>query len=110
VNPLTEAIFFILLSLVGGKKHGYAIMKDIKYLSNGDVELSTSTLYNALGRMEEQGLINRVDEPDTTSNPGLPRKAYQITWYGRRTLNAEMARLQRLIQAGQRTINGEVST
>ncbi len=63
-NPLTEAIFYILLSLTDGKKHGYAIMKDIRYLSEGEVQLSTSTLYNALNRMEEQGLINRANESD----------------------------------------------
>jgi DNA-binding PadR family transcriptional regulator len=102
--PLTEATFYILLSLSAGRKHGYAILKDVSTLSDATLELSTSTLYGALGRMQEQGLIERVENgPTANSGPGLPRKAYQLTDLGRRMLDAEMVRLRRLVQAaGQR--------
>ena len=45
--PLTEATYFILLSLAPGPRHGYAIMKDVHSLSHGHVTLSTGTLYTA---------------------------------------------------------------
>lgn len=106
--PLTEATFYILLSLSTGRKHGYAILKDVSALSDRTLELSTSTLYGALGRMQEQGLIERVENgPNTNIGPGLPRKAYQLTDLGRRMLEAEMARLRRLVQAGGRTLGQE---
>jgi DNA-binding PadR family transcriptional regulator len=106
--PLTEATFYILLSLSVGRKHGYAILKDVSSLSSQTVQLSTSTLYGALGRMLEDGLIERVaNARDSTNGPGLPRKAYQLTDLGRRTLEAEMSRLRRLVQAGQQQLGRE---
>lgn len=108
--PLTEATFYILLSLTTGRKHGYAILKDAAGLSDGAVTLSTSTLYSALGRLQEQGLISRVDSGDDGhGGPGLPRKAYQLTEAGRRLLAAEMARLRRQLATGQQVLGGEPS-
>jgi DNA-binding PadR family transcriptional regulator len=96
--PLTEATFFILLSLSTGKKHGYLIMKDVGRLSDGRVTLSTGTLYGGLGRMLDQGWIARVDdEPDG----GRPRKAYVLSDLGRRILAAETRRLGTLVDAAR---------
>jgi DNA-binding PadR family transcriptional regulator len=96
--PLTEPTFYILLSLAPGGKHGYAILKDVEALSDGKFSLSTSTLYGALGRLLDQGLIERVpnDEEENTG-PGLPRKAYILSEIGRRVLEAETDRLQSLV-------------
>lgn len=106
--PLTEATFYILLSLSAGRKHGYAILKDVSALSDATLELSTSTLYGALGRLQDQGLIERVENgPGTEVGPGLPRKAYQLTDLGRRMLEAEMTRLRRLVQAGVQRLGQE---
>jgi DNA-binding PadR family transcriptional regulator len=106
--PLTEASFYILLSLSTGRKHGYAILKDVSALSDETLQLSTSTLYGALGRMQEQSLIERVENgPGPNNGPGLPRKAYQLTDLGRRMLEAEMVRLRRLVQAGVQRLGQE---
>jgi DNA-binding PadR family transcriptional regulator len=102
--PLTEATFTILLSLAPGQKHGYAIMKDVEALSEGRIRLSTGTLYGALKRLLDQDWIERVDEtgPRTgQGEPGRPRKAYRLTRIGRRSLEAETARLERLVSAAQ---------
>ena len=97
-----------LLSLSGGRKHGYAILKDVTALSASTVELSISTLYGALLRMQEQGLIDRVaNQPEVSSGPGLPRKSYQLTELGRCILEAEMVRLHRQLQAGQQYLGQE---
>lgn len=63
-SPLTEATFFILLSLSSAPKHGYAIMKEVKELSKGQIVFSTGTLYGALKRLLEQGWIKRVSDPE----------------------------------------------
>ncbi len=99
--PLTEATFFILLSLSPGRKHGYAILKDVQALSHNRVILSTGTLYGSLKRLLEQGWIIRVEDPSAPEN-GRERKAYALTDLGRRVLNAETVRLQSLVQAAQR--------
>jgi DNA-binding PadR family transcriptional regulator len=98
---LTEATFYILLSLVPGEAHGYAILKNIQLLSGGAVRLSTSTLYTALGRLLDQGHIERVTngEPEESKRP---RKAYRLTGAGRLALATEDQRMLRMVTAIQR--------
>lgn len=104
--PLTEATFFIMLSLASEHKHGYAIMKDVRTLSDNRVVLSTSTLYGALKRLLEQGWIKRVDDLGSNET-GRPRKVYALTDLGRRILDAEVARLQTLVTVAQLRSAGE---
>lgn len=96
--PLTEPTFYILLSLAPGKKHGYAILKDVKDLSKERVNLNTSTLYTAIGRLLDQELIERLFEDEEDPGPGLPRKSYALTGLGRRVLEAETLRLQGMVK------------
>jgi DNA-binding PadR family transcriptional regulator len=102
--PLTEATFYVLLSLAPGRKHGYAILKDVEQLSQGRVTLSTSTLYSALGRLLEQELIQRMPN-EAGDGPGLPRKVYALTAEGRRALQAELNRLQTLVTTAQQRLS-----
>ena len=94
--PLREPTFLILLSLSPGPKHGYAILKEVENLSEGRVKLSTGTLYGAIERLLDQGWIRRVDDP-IPNGTNRPRKAYDLTELGRRVLNAEIARLRKLV-------------
>jgi len=80
--PLTEATYFILLSLAPGPSHGYAIMKDVLMLSQGRVVLSTGTLYGALKRLLELDWIYRTEDPQLDGND-RPRKTYRLTVKGR---------------------------
>jgi DNA-binding PadR family transcriptional regulator len=98
--PLTEATFFILLSLAPAPKHGYAILKDVLELSEGRITLGTGTLYGALRRLLEQEWIERVDDPEPDDSD-RNRKAYSLTELGRRILRAESSRLQSLLRAAQ---------
>ncbi len=108
VLPLTEAAFFILLSLAPKPKHGYAIMKEVEALSHGRVTLSTGTLYGAIKRLLEQAWIESVDEtelPETDpEEPKRGRKAYQLTDWGRRILQAETNRLEGLLVVAHRQL------
>ena len=94
--PLTETTFFILLSLAQSEKHGYAILKNVESLSSGKIILSNGTLYGALTRLLDQGLIERinVEEPPESERP---RKAYRLSLDGRSVLNAEIARLENML-------------
>ena len=112
--PLTEATYLILLSLAGGPRHGYAIMKDVRNLSRDRVKLSTGTLYTALKRQLDSGWISRANEAPSSDgklrrmgeenhakSSGRQRKAYSLTPLGRRILQAEVQRLEGLIRAAQ---------
>lgn len=96
-TPLTESTFLILLSLAPSPKHGYAIAKDIQDLSKGRVILSVSTLYTALKRLLEDGLIERSGEDAELDETGRPRKTYALTSLGRRLLSSETVRLNSLV-------------
>ena len=93
--PLTEATFFILLSLAPGPSHGYAILKEVQVLSDERIRLSTGTLYGALKRLLDLGWIVRTAEPGRPAT-GRPTHTYTLTDLGRRVLAAEAARLQAL--------------
>jgi DNA-binding PadR family transcriptional regulator len=106
--PLREPTFLILLSLSPAPKHGYAILKEVDRLSEGRVKLSTGTLYGAIERLLDQGWIRRVDEipPNETNRE---RKPYDLTELGRRALNAEIARLRKLVSIAQTQTAEETS-
>lgn len=105
--PLTEPTFYILLSLAPGKKHGYAILKDVKELSKARINMSTSTLYTAVGRLLDQELIERLSDDEQDAGPGLPRKSYALTDLGRRVLEAEHVRLQGMVKEARLRLKEE---
>ena len=103
-TPLTETTYFILLSLSPKPKHGYAIMKDVQALSEDRIMLSTGTLYSALKRLLDQGWIVRLEEVSPRGNT-RDRKVYKLSQHGRRVLQDEIARLNKLlIAANQRVV------
>jgi DNA-binding PadR family transcriptional regulator len=95
--PLQEPTFFILLSLRGGEKHGYAILKEVSALSEERVKLSTGTLYGALNRLLDQGLIERLEDQDGARG----KKAYRLTPRGLEVFDAEMGRMRQMLAAAQ---------
>jgi DNA-binding PadR family transcriptional regulator len=104
MDPLTEPVLLILVSLAERPRHGYSILKDVEKVSDGRVLLSTGTLYGALRRLLDDGLIERFEEEDSTRG----RQAYRLSALGRRTLQAEVSRLKQLTRvAGLRTARKE---
>lgn len=106
--PLTEATYFILLSLASEPRHGYAILKDVEALSRGRIVFSTGTLYGALKRLLEQDWIERRDD-DVADESGRPRKAYALTDLGRRILAAELNRLRDLLRVARMRVTREAA-
>ena len=80
-----------MLSLLGGRLHGYGVAKRAEELSDGRVRLAAGTLYGALDRLTDQGLIT-VDGEETVG--GRKRRYYAITETGRTDVVAEVARLE----------------
>jgi len=93
-KPLSEAVLLILTSLADEPRHGYALIKDIDSLSGGRVRLSTGTLYGAIRRLVEDGLIEPYDQEDTSRD----KQAYRLTNEGRKQLRAELDRMKQLTQ------------
>lgn len=89
---MTEQALFILASLAQGELHGYGIARDVEELSDGQVRLSAGTLYGALNRLSDGGLVEDVGERQVQ---GRRRRYYRITATGHAALAAEVERLRR---------------
>ena len=90
--PLTPALFHVLLSLVAGEKHGYAILKEVAQRTGGQVQLGTGTLYGIVKRLLADGLIRESAAGSTDR-----RRAYRLTAFGRKVALAEAERLRDLV-------------
>ena len=91
-EPLSEPVFYLLVSLAGEPLHGYALMKEIAEVSGGRMQLSTGTLYGALRRLLDRSWIERFDNGDSSRD----KQVYRLTALGRTHLTAETARLTEL--------------
>jgi DNA-binding PadR family transcriptional regulator len=93
--PLTPAVFYVLLALSSGPKHGYAIMQETGTLSEGAFRMGPATLYSTIQRLVELDLIS-----ETSGDPGEDsrRRYYDLTTTGRRLLEAEVARMNSAVR------------
>jgi DNA-binding PadR family transcriptional regulator len=95
-SPLPPAVFQILVALADEDRHGYAIMQDVAARTGGRMKLSPGTLYGAIKRMLEDGLIVELDErPDADDER---RRYYRLTQTGRDAARAEADRLTTLVR------------
>jgi len=90
--PLTLHQFHILLALVDGPRHGYAVIQEVERRTDGALRLGTGTLYTAVARLAELDLIAEAGREDER------RRFYRLTPLGRAVLRAETARLEALVR------------
>ncbi|MET1249492.1 helix-turn-helix transcriptional regulator [Sporolactobacillus sp. STCC-11] len=99
-GALTEAVFYILLSLYT-PLHGYGIMQKVKSMSAGRVELGAGTLYGAINTLQQKGWIEPFS-PEKLSR----KKEYVITSRGKEMVREELDRLKELLANGERIAGG----
>ena len=92
--------FHILVALADQDRHGYSIMQEIKERTAGHVRLSPSTLYSAIKRLLEQGLIAELEERPGPEHDDERRRYYRLTPAGGRAAMAEAAQLEKLLAPG----------
>ena len=95
--PLPPATFHILLAVLNGELHGYAIIQDVEARTEGSLRMSAGTLYRSVARMVEQGLINEVTRKRSMMDDER-RRYYRITPFGTAVARAEMRRLSQLVR------------
>ena len=95
---MTPQVFQILLSLADGPKHGYAIIADIRERTSDEMQLTASTLYDALARLADQALIREATPPADAPSSDSRRRYYELTSSGRAAAEHESARLARLLE------------
>jgi len=95
VARVAEPGVLILLSLSGGPKHGYALIQDIEEVAG--VTLGPGTLYGALARLEQGGLVEPLPADDR-------RRPYRITPAGAEAVRAHLVALRHLANVGLRRL------
>jgi DNA-binding PadR family transcriptional regulator len=93
-KPLPGASLYVILALLDGEQHGYALMGRVAELSDGAYRMGPGTLYGTLNRLVADGLIveTRIDQA-----PSERRRYYALTRTGRSIAGQELSRLQTLV-------------
>lgn len=97
MNP---QLLYVLLCLSEGARHGYAILSEVGEKSGGAFSLGPSSLYYALGRLADAGLIRELapGEANESADPHAEQRRYfAITPEGRERLKEEFTLLQGLM-------------
>ena len=105
MKPLPSASMHVVLALLDGELHGYALMKRVEELSDGAVRMGPGTLYGTLARLTSDGLIveTRQDEAER-------RRYYELTSSGRNVALQELARLRAIVHRVGRHLPGIATT
>ena len=93
MRPLPVGVYHILAALADQERHGYALMQEVAALTDGRMRLRPGTLYAAIQRMLEQGLIIEVSSRGGDER----RRTYRTTPLGRQLAVAETERLRSLL-------------
>jgi DNA-binding PadR family transcriptional regulator len=96
--PLSPLVFHVLLALADGEKHGYAIIKEVRRRTDGEVELGASSLYAVLRRLLSDGLVVESDERPDPALDDERRRYYRLSKFGRDVAAAELRRLESVIR------------
>ena len=90
-HVIREQSYYVLASLLDGPQHGYGIIKETMRLTHGDVRLAPGTLYGAIDRLTEAGLLQNDREEIVE---GRVRRYIRLTEDGRSTLLGEAMRME----------------
>jgi len=96
-EPLTPAMFHVLLALADGEKHGYAILKEVARRTDGRVQLSAGTLYGIIKRLDAEDWIVESTKRPVAGLDDERRRYYRLTEAGRRVAVNEARRLEELV-------------
>ena len=91
--PLSTPVFHILLALADADRHGYAIMKEVEDRTGGAVRLGPGTLYGAIKRLRDDGLIEEREDATDSER----RRSYHLTPFGREVARLEAERLKAMV-------------
>lgn len=96
-TALSLPALHILLVLVDGERHGYAIKQEVEARTQGAVRLGPGTLYEAIQRLERQGWIEESPERPKPTDDRAQRRYYRLTRAGLTQLQQEVRRLGSLV-------------
>ena len=105
-KPLQEPTFLILTALLDEPLHGYALLAEVERVSDGRVRLRVGTLYAALDRLTDEGLVEVASEEVVS---GRLRRTYRITSGGAGALAVEVDRMAALARKARARLRGRAT-
>lgn len=99
--PLTPVAFEILLALADAERHGYGVLLEVERRTGGSVKLRPGTLYRALNRMLETGLVVEAAARPDRALDDERRRYYRLTQLGHEVAAAEARRLARAVESAR---------
>ena len=100
-SPLTPTVFYILLALVDGERHGYGIIQEVSMRTAGTVRMGPGTLYGSLQRMLAEGLIEEAGERPDPRSGDERRRYYRLSTTGRQAVRVDALRLTQLVRIAE---------
>ncbi len=94
--PLTDLTFNVVVALADQERHGYALIKELR-TRTGRERLRTGTVYAALARLQDDGLVEEAGERASSSHSDERRRYYRATALGLAAARAEVARLTEVL-------------
>lgn len=101
--PLTPIAFQVLLALAGQHRHGYGIILEVDRRTDGLIRLRTGTLYTAIKRLADLGLVEESDRRPAANKDDERRRYYRLTDFGRAVMKAEARRLEAVVALARDT-------
>ena len=102
ILPLSLAMFYILLALPDGPKHGYAIMKEVEEMTGGKITLGPGSLYGSIKRLLRAKMIEETGYRPIRALDDERRRYYTLTDYGRQVLVSEVDRLASAVRLAKK--------
>ena len=99
--PLPHVHFEILICLAEHDQHGYSIKREIAVRTGGRIQLGPGSLYGAINKLTDAGLIEESDQRPESHLDDERRRYYRLTTEGRAVLKAEAARLRTLVELAE---------
>ena len=93
--PLKPFVLEVLLALADGKRHGWALIRDVQQREGGD-RILPANFYRTLRALHEDGLIAAVPG-DAAADPAERRQYFSLTPLGAKVARAEVKRLEALV-------------
>ena len=104
-NPLSAAMFHVLLALALHDLHGYGVIQEVQKLSEGKYRIGPGTLYDNLKKLLNCGWVEDYEEESQPE--GEPRRMYRLTSDGRAALEADVSRIKRVLRLADRRLTAK---
>jgi DNA-binding PadR family transcriptional regulator len=104
-RSLPAASLHVVLALLDGELHGYAVMQRVAEWSDGAVKMGPGTLYGTLNRLVDDGLVIETTDRRERSESER-RRYYELSANGRSVALDELARLRTLVDRATQSLGG----